>query len=94
MKKLLHLDMHVVLGYVDKGGKALAEPHGDLSVHVDTEGLKPFLETTHGVVLESAGVLAQVYMSNLSHTQTAHGDETWRRVKGHWCVCQANIGLF
>lgn len=75
----LYLDMHVVLGYVDKCGKALAEPHGDVSVHVDGEGLKAFLETTHGVVLKSAGVLAQVHAPDLGHAQTAHGDETWRR---------------
>lgn len=73
---LLYLDMQVVLRYIDKGGKALAEPHGDLPVHVDSKGLKAFLETTHGVVLESAGVLAQVHASDLRHTQTAHRDET------------------
>ncbi len=76
--------MHVVLGDIDKGWKALAEPHGDLPFHVDSEGLKAFLETTHGVVLESAGVFAQVHVSNLRHAQTAHRDETWRRVKGYW----------
>lgn len=43
--------MHVVLGYVDKCGKELAEPHDDVSVHVDSKGFKTFLETTHGVVL-------------------------------------------
>ena len=80
---MLHLNMHVVFGYVDKGGKALAEPHGDLSVHVDTKGLETFLETTHGVVLKSAGVLAQVHATDLRHTQTAHRDETWRGVKRH-----------
>lgn len=68
--------MHVLLRYVDKGGEALAEPHGDLSVHVDGEGLKALLETTHGVVLKSAGVLAQVHTSNLRHSQTAHRNET------------------
>lgn len=91
---LLYLDMHVVLGYVDKGGKALAEPHGDLSVHVDSEGLKPFLETTHGVVLKTAGVLSQVHTPNLRHAQTAHRDETWRRVKGHWLVLPGQYWYF
>jgi len=90
---LFHLDMHVILGYVDKGGKTLAEPHGDVSVHVDAEGLEAFLETTHGVVLKSAGVLAQVHMSNLRHADAAHRDETWWTVKGHRWVCRANIGL-
>lgn len=73
--------MHVVLWYDEKGGEALAEPHGDLSVHVDSEGLKAFLETTHGVVLKGAGVLAQVHTSDLRHTQTAHRDETWRGLR-------------
>ena len=50
--------MHVVLGHVEKGGQALAEPHGNLSVHVDSKGLKTFLETAHGVVLKSAGIFA------------------------------------
>lgn len=63
---------------VDKGGEALAEPHGDLSVHVDGEGLEPFLETAHGVVLKGTGILAEVHTSDLGHTQAAHGDETWR----------------
>lgn len=61
MKILLYLNMHVVLGYIDKGGQALAEPHGDLSVHVYSEGLEALLETTHGVILKSAGILAQVH---------------------------------
>lgn len=77
--------MHVVLWYVDKCWETLAEPHRDLSVHVDGEWLEAFLETTHGVVLEGAGVLAQVHASYLRHAQTAHGDETWRK---------ANIDLF
>lgn len=71
-----YLDMHVLLRYVDKGGEALAEPHGDLSVHVDGEGLEALLETTHGVVLKSAGVLTQVHTSDLRHSQTAHRNET------------------
>lgn len=71
--------MSVVLLYVHKSGEALAEPHGDLSLHVDSEGLKTFLETAHGVELKGAGVLAEVHTSDLGHTQAAHGDETWRK---------------
>lgn len=74
--------MHVILQYVDKGGEAFAEPHGDLSVHVDSKRLKAFLETTHGVELESVGVFAEIHTSDLGHTQTAHWDKTWRRVRG------------
>lgn len=71
-----YLNVHVVLWYVDKGGEALAKPHGDLSVHVDGKRFKTFLQTTHGVVLEGAGVLAQVHTSDLRHAQTAYRDET------------------
>lgn len=71
-----HLYVRVVLLYVDKGGEALAEPHGDLSFHVDGEGLKTFLETTHGVVLKGAGILAEVHTSDLGYAQAAHRDET------------------
>ena len=72
--------MHVVLGYIEKGGQALAEPHGDLSVHVYTKRLKALLETTHGIVLKGAGVLAQIHMANLRHAETANWDETWREI--------------
>lgn len=71
-----HLYVRVVLRYVEKSGEALAEPHGDLSVHVNSEGLKTFLETAHGVVLKGTGILAKVHPSNLGHTQAAHRDKT------------------
>ena len=83
-----HLDMLVFFGYVDKGREALAEPHGDGSVHVHTKGLEALLESTHGVVLESTGVLSQVHVSHLSDAHTAHRDETWRRVRRHWWSSQ------
>lgn len=70
--------MHVVLRHDDEGGQTLAEPHGDLPVHVDSEGLEALLQATHCVVLEGAGVLAQVHASDLRHSQAAHRDETWR----------------
>lgn len=77
-----YLNVHVVLGHIEKGGQALAEPHGDVSVHVDCKRLKTFLETTHGVILKSTGVLAQVHMADLRHAETAHGDETWGEGQG------------
>ena len=73
-----YLNVHVLWWHIDKGGEALAEPHCDLPFHVDSKGLKAFLETTHGVILESTGVLAKIHTSNLRYTQTAHRDETWR----------------
>lgn len=72
--------MHVVLGYIEKGGQTLAEPHGYLPVHVDSKGLEPFLETTHGVILKSAGVLAEVHTADLRHSKAAHGDEAYMTV--------------
>lgn len=64
---------------VDKGGEALAEPHGDLSLHVDGEGLEPFLEAAHGVVPKGTGIFAQVHASDLGPAQAAHRDEAWRK---------------
>ena len=72
-----HHEVIVVLGHVDEGGQALAEPHGHLPVHVDGEGFKSLLEATHGVVPEGAGLLAQVDAPHLGQTQAAHGDESW-----------------
>lgn len=71
-----YLNVHVVLRHVDKGGQALAEPHGDLPVHVDGKRLEALLQAAHRVVLEGAGVLAQVHATDLGHSQTAHRDET------------------
>lgn len=73
---LPYLNVHVVLRHIDEGGQALAEPHGDLPVHVDGERLEALLQAAHRVVLEGAGVLAQVHASDLGHSQTAHRDET------------------
>lgn len=68
--------MVVVLWHVDKGRQALAEPHGDLSVHVDRVGLKPFLKAAHGVVLEGASVLPQIHATHLSQAETTHRNES------------------
>lgn len=70
--------MVVVLGDVDEGRQAFAEPHGDLSVHVDSEGFEALLQATRGVVLKAAGVLPQVHTANLRLGQTTHWDEAWR----------------
>lgn len=75
----IHLDVHVGWRNVDKGGEALAEPHGDVPVHVDGEGFKAFLQAIHCVVLKGTGILAQVHATDLGQTQTAHRDETWRK---------------
>ena len=79
VRSCVHLDVCVFFGHVDKSGQPLAEPHGDVAVHVDGEGFKSLLEATHGVVLKGAGVLAQVHAAYLGHAQTAHRDEACRQ---------------
>lgn len=71
--------MFVVLRHVEERGQALTEPHGYLSVGVDSKRLKTLLEATHGVVLKGARVFAQVHVANLRHAQAADGDKTWGR---------------
>lgn len=61
--------------HIDKRRKAFAEPHSDLSIHVDGERLKTLLKATHGVVLKGAGVFAQVHTANLREPKTANWDE-------------------
>lgn len=74
--------MVVVLGDVDKRGQALAEPHGDLPVHVDGEGLEALLEPAHGVVFEGAGVFAQVHAPHLGQAKAADGNKPCSPVGG------------
>ena len=62
----------------DELGQALAEPHGDVSLHVDGEGFKALLKATDGEVAQAADVLAQVEPANLRQAQTTHRDKTWR----------------
>lgn len=45
-----YLNVVVVGGNWDKLGQALTEPHCDVSLHVDGEWLKAFLEPTDGEV--------------------------------------------
>lgn len=65
----------VVFGDIDKSGQTLAEPHGDLPVHVDGEGFETFLESAHGVVLEGAGIFAQIHASYLCQAKAADGNK-------------------
>lgn len=62
--------MIILFGNIDKSWEALAKPHGDLPVHVDSKGLKSFLQATHGIIFEGTGILAQVHTSNLGKAQT------------------------
>lgn len=72
---LAHRYVVVVLGHVDESGQTLAEPHGDFPVHVDGEGFEAFLESTHGVILEGAGIFAQIHASHLCQAEAADGNK-------------------
>lgn len=60
-----YCDVVVVLRHIDKGRQTLAEPHGELTVHVDSKGFKSFLKATHCVVLEGASIFPQVHTTHL-----------------------------
>lgn len=55
----------VILWHIDKCRQTLAEPHGDLPVHVHSKGFKAFLKATRGVVLESVSIFAKVHATHL-----------------------------
>lgn len=65
----------MVLWHVYKSRQTLAEPHGDLSVHVDRKRFESLLEAAHGVVLEGAGVLPQIHTAHLSQAEATHRNE-------------------
>ena len=46
-------------------GQALAEPHGDVSLHVDGEGFESLLQTTDGEVAQATNVLTEVDAADL-----------------------------
>lgn len=76
--KGVHLYVLVVGGNRHKLRQPLAEPHGHVTVHVHSKRFKAFLQATDGEVLQGADVLTKVHSGNLTNTQTAHWDETWR----------------
>ena len=47
--------------YRDELRQSLAEPHGDVSVHVDGEGLVAFLQAADGEILQRAHLLPKVH---------------------------------
>lgn len=72
-----HLIVGVLKGHSLKLGKALAEPGGDWSLHVDGEWLKAFLEAADGKEPQGAHVLAQVQVTHLARSQAADRQEAW-----------------
>ena len=73
-----HLDMLVVVRDGYELGQPLAQPHGDVSVHVDGEGLEALLQATDGEVLQGAYVLAKIHPAHLTNAQTAYRDEPFQ----------------
>lgn len=71
-----YLNVRMVSGHNDELRKALAEPHCNVSFHVDSKRLKSLLQTTDGKVAKAADILAQVDPANLGQSQTAHRYET------------------
>ena len=67
-----YLHVRMISRCSDELGKAFAEPHGNVSFHVDSKGLKSLLQATDGKVTETADILTQVDPSNLGQAQTAH----------------------
>lgn len=68
----------MILRYVDKRREALAEPHCNISVHVDSKRLKALLEATHGIKLEGTGIHPEIHAADLRQSQTANGHEACR----------------
>lgn len=60
----------------DELRQSFADPHGQVSVHVDGEGFVALLQATDGEVLQRAHVLPEVHPAHLTNSQTADRDET------------------
>lgn len=76
------LNVLVAWQYRDELRQPLAEPHGDVSVHVDGEWLVALLQAADGEELQSAHVLPKVHPAHLTHAQTAHRDKTCLTAQG------------
>lgn len=71
-------DLYVLV--VERGGDELrqpfADPHGQISVHVDGEGFIALLQAADCEVLQRAHVLPEVHTAHLTDAQTTDRDET------------------
>lgn len=61
--------MVVVFWHVDKSRQTFAEPHRDLTVHVDSKRFESLLQATCCVVLEGASIFPQIHATNLRQTE-------------------------
>lgn len=52
-----HLDVRVIGGRGDELREAFAEPHGNVSFHVDGKGLESLLQPTDGEVTKATDIL-------------------------------------
>lgn len=68
----------MILRHVDKRWEALAEPHCNISVHVDSKRLKALLEAAHGIKLEGTGVHPEIHAADLRQPQRADGHKACR----------------
>lgn len=68
--------MIVVTGHWEKLGQTLAEPHGNVSLHVNGKRFKSLLQSTNGKIAQAANILAQVNTANLRKSQCTDRDET------------------
>lgn len=69
--------MRVVCRCINELWKALAEPHGNISFHVNGKWFKSLLQATDGKVTKTADILAQIDSADLGQTQTAHRYEAY-----------------
>lgn len=70
--------MIVVSRHWDELRQTLAEPHGDVSLHVDGKRFKSFLQSTNGEIAQAANVLSQIDAAHLRQAQCTHRDEPWQ----------------
>lgn len=72
----MYLYVLVIVRDRHKLRQPLAEPHGHIPVHIDSERFITLLEATDGEVFQDADVSAKVHPAHLTHPQTAHWDKT------------------
>lgn len=73
-----YLDVVMVRGNGDELRQTLAEPHGDVSLHVDGKRFESFLKATDGKISQAADVLTEIDPADLRQAEGAHWDETCR----------------
>lgn len=70
--KAQYLYVRMISRCIDVLGKAFAEPHSNVSFHVDSKGFESLLQPTDRKKTKTADVLTQVEPADLGQAQTAH----------------------